>query len=75
MNFRSRQQPNRNPGWYAPGYATMDLMAEYTMPSEKIVIKANLSNVFDKLYADSLYPGHYVPGPGRLFMLTTSLKF
>ena len=75
VNFRSRQQPNRNPGWYAPGYATMDLMAEYTMPSEKIVIKANLSNVFDKLYADSLYPGHYVPGPGRLFMLTTSLKF
>ena len=75
VNFRSRQQPNRNPGWYAPGYATMDLMAEYTLPSEKIVIKANLSNVFDKLYADSLYPGHYVPGPGRIFMLTTSLKF
>lgn len=75
VNFRSKQTPIRNPGWSAPGYATMDLMAEYTLPSEKVVIKANLNNLFDKLYADQLYPGHYVPGQGRVFWVTTSLKF
>jgi catecholate siderophore receptor len=75
VNFRSKQKPVRNPGWYAAGFATVDLMAEYTLPSEKVVLKANVSNVFDKLYADQLYPGHYVPGMGRLLTLTASMKF
>ncbi len=75
VNFRSRQQPNRNPGWYAPGYATVDLMAEYTVIPETFIVKANLTNVFDKLYADQLYPGHYIPGAGRTVQVTASLKF
>ena len=75
VNFRSRQQPNRNPGWYAPGYATVDLMAEYTVTPERFVIKGHVTNLFDKLYADQLYPGHYIPGPGRTVLLTASLKF
>jgi catecholate siderophore receptor len=74
LNFRSAQTPNRNPGWSAPGYVTADLMAEYTI-NDRYSLKANLSNVTNKLYADALYPGHYIPGAGRLFQLTASMKF
>ena len=74
INFRSSQTPNRNPGWSAPGYATLDLMAEY-MINERFTLKANLSNVADKLYADALYTGHYVPGPGRNLQVTLTAKF
>ena len=49
-------------------------MAEYTI-NERYSLKANLSNITNKLYADALYPGHYVPGAGRLFQLTASMKF
>ena len=74
LNFRGKQTPNRNPGWEVPGYLTADLMAEYTF-SEKLAVKGYLSNLANTLYANSLYTGHYVPGPGRLFQLTASLKF
>ncbi|WP_042423603.1 TonB-dependent receptor [Comamonas granuli] len=74
LNFRSAQTPNRNPGWDVPGYVTADLMAEYTI-SENFSLKANLTNVTNKLYADAVYSGHYVPGAGRIFQITASLKF
>jgi len=75
LNGRSGQQPNRNPGFYAPKFITADLMAEYALIANKLLFKANVSNVADKLYADSLYTGHYVPGAGRMFQLTGSYKF
>ena len=74
LNFRSSQTPNRNPGWAVPGYVTADLMAEYTV-NDRYTIKANLTNVTNKLYADAIYSGHYVPGAGRLFQVTASVKF
>jgi catecholate siderophore receptor len=74
VNFRGEQTPNRNPGWTVPGYVTADLMAEYTF-SEKLSMKGYLSNLANTLYANALYTGHYVPGAGRLFQLTASLKF
>ena len=74
VNFRSEQTPNRNPGWYAPGYATLDLMGEYQF-NEKTALKVNLTNALDKLYADALYTGHYVPGAGRNLQATLSMKF
>lgn len=73
MNFRSEQTPNRNPGWYAPAYATLDLMGEYAF-SERYVLKVNLNNALDKLYADALYTGHYIPGAGRNLQATLSIK-
>ena len=75
LNARSSQQPNRNPGFYAPKFVTGDLMAEYALLPDQLTFKLNVTNVTDKLYADSLYTGHYVPGQGRLVMLTGSFKF
>ena len=74
INFRSEQAPNRNPGWLAPGFATVDLMSEYKF-DERYTVKANLSNVANKLYADALYTGHYVPGAGRMAQVTLNVKF
>jgi len=75
LNARSSQTPNRNPGWSAPRFVTADLMAEVVVVPERFTLKANLSNVTNKLYAESLYTGHYIPGAGRLLMLTGSVKF
>lgn len=74
VNFRSEQTPNRNPGFYAPAYATLDLMGEYAF-NERYVLKVNLNNALDKLYADALYSGHYIPGAGRNLQATLNIKF
>ena len=74
INFRSEQSPNRNPGFMAPAYATLDLMGEYQV-SEKAILKVNLTNATDKLYADGLYTAFYNPGVGRNLQATLSLKF
>jgi catecholate siderophore receptor len=74
INFRSSQTPNRNPGWSAASYATVDLMAEY-MINDTFTVKANLINVADKLYADALYSGHYVPGSGRNLQVSLNARF
>ncbi|MDZ4074769.1 MAG: TonB-dependent siderophore receptor [Hylemonella sp.] len=73
VNFRGEQTPLRNPGWKVPAYATLDLMAEYRF-SERYSLKGNISNVTDRLYADQLYDGHYIPGAGRMVQLTLSAK-
>jgi len=75
LNMRSSQTPNRNPGWSAKGYVTGDLMAEYIVVPEQLTLKLNLTNVTNKLYADALYTGHYIPGAGRLLQLTANWKF
>jgi catecholate siderophore receptor len=76
INFRSSQSPAdvTAPAWEAPGFATVDLMAEYRL-SEQVTIKGNIINAADKLYADSLYRGHYVPGAGRLVQVGLITRF
>ena len=74
INFRGEQSANRNPGWMAPAYSTVDLMTEYTF-NEKVSLKGNVSNINNVVYADSLYSGHYIPGAGRNAQLTLNLKF
>lgn len=80
LNFRSKQAPadigtnNGGQQFYAPGYGTVDLMAEYT-PNQAYAIKANVTNIANKLYADQVYRGHYVPGAGRLVQVTLTAKF
>ncbi len=76
INFRSAQAPadTTAPSWEAPGFATVDLMAEYLI-NDRYSVKANLNNVGNVLYADSLYRGHYVPGTGRLLYVGLNAKF
>jgi catecholate siderophore receptor len=74
LNFRGKQAPTRS-AFNVPSYVTADLMAEYKFDFDKIVLKANLSNITNKLYADQLYPAHYIPGAGRTLQVTASFKF
>ena len=48
---------------------TDDLFAEYAF-SRQIIFKLNVINVTNKLYADSLYTGHYIPGQPRTLYAT-----
>lgn len=75
LTGRSSQTPNRNPGFAVPSFTTVDLMAEYAVIRDKVLFKANITNVGNKLYADSLYTSHYIPGAGRLLQLTGTFKF
>lgn len=76
LNFRSRQAPAdvTAPAWEAPGFVTADLMAEYAI-NQQFIVKANLSNITDKLHADSLYRGHYIPGAGRMLQVSLTARF
>ena len=75
LNARSSQQPNRNPvGIVAPRFITGDLLAEYTL-NDSVGFKLNVNNVTNKLYADSLYTSHYVPGAGRMVYLSMTARF
>jgi catecholate siderophore receptor len=75
LNYRSKQNPTRT-AWAVPSFTTADLMAEYRVGGgDKFIFKLNVNNVTNKLYADQLYPGHYIPGAGRLVQLTSSIKF
>ncbi|ALK88283.1 TonB-dependent receptor [Limnohabitans sp. 63ED37-2] len=73
VTFRGRQTPTRSE-FEVRSFVVGDLMAEYTY-SDALSFKANVSNVTNKLYADQLYPGHYIPGAGRLTQITASYKF
>jgi catecholate siderophore receptor len=73
LTFRGKQKPTRSEFDVQP-FVVGDLMAEY-LHSDALSFKLNVSNVSNKLYADQLYPGHYIPGAGRLTQLTASYKF
>jgi catecholate siderophore receptor len=49
-------------------------MAEYTI-NDRFILKANLTNITNKLYGESLYRGHYIPGAGRMLQVTLTAKF
>ena len=73
LHMRGRQATLTNTHT-VKAFVTADLMAEYKM-NDQFTVKANLSNVTNKLYADSLYTGHYIPGLGRLLQVTLSARF
>jgi catecholate siderophore receptor len=76
LNFRGKQSPAdvTAPAWEAPGFVTADLMAEYAV-TQNVTVKANVSNLADRLYAESLYRGHYIPGAGRMLQVALTAKF
>jgi catecholate siderophore receptor len=57
----------------APAFVTGDLLAEYLL--SKVALKANLINLTDEHYAETVYRGHYVPGKGRTLELTATVQF
>jgi len=75
LNARGAQTPNRNPvGVVAPAFVTADLMAEVAV-HRQLTLKLNVTNLADKVYADAIYSGHYVPGAPRTVQLTATAKF
>ncbi|NRF66104.1 TonB-dependent siderophore receptor [Aquincola sp. S2] len=73
INVRSADAPPLVETFKAPAYTTGDLMAEYVL--KDLSFKLNVTNVTNKLYADILYRGHYIPGKPRTVQLTTSYRF
>lgn len=74
LNYRGRQNPEGARNVTAPGFATIDAMLEYTI-DEKNSLKLNVSNLANKLYADTLYRGFYAPGAARAAQLTFKSRF
>ena len=74
LNYRSKQNPEGSRQTYASGFATIDAMAEYSF-DDHTSLKLNVTNLANKLYADSLYRGFYVPGSARAVQLTLKTRF
>ena len=73
-NYRSSQSPEGNRAVKAAGFVTFDAMAEYSF-TEMTTLKLNVTNLTDKLYADTLYRGFYGPGQPRRVQLTLKHLF
>ena len=73
-NYRSSQSPDGNRAVKARGFITWDVMAEYSF-TERTTLKLNVSNLTNKLYADTLYRGFYGPGAPRRVQLTLKHLF
>lgn len=59
---------------YADAYWTFDAMVAYNI-TENVSLRFNVQNLTDEDYADRLARGHFVPGAGRTYALTLSMKF
>ena len=74
LNYRSPQHPEGARHVKAPGFMTVDAMAEYTF-DDRWSARLNVTNLTDKLYADTLYRGFYGPGAPRRVELTVKTLF
>jgi catecholate siderophore receptor len=52
----------------------VDAHAAYHV-SEQLTLRLNVSNVTNTRYIDRIGGGHFVPGPGRMAMLTADYGF
>ncbi|HMN21245.1 MAG TPA: TonB-dependent siderophore receptor [Ottowia sp.] len=73
-NYRSSQNPEGQRSYRARGFVTFDAMAEYSF-SELYSLRLNVTNLTNKLYADTLYRGFYQPGAPRRVELTFKALF
>ena len=74
LNYRGEQNPDGARTKTAAAFTTVDAMAEYTL-NDANVLKFNISNLTNKLYADSLYRGFYAPGAPRRIELSWKSMF
>ena len=74
LNHRSAQSPDQNRTVTAAAFTTVDAMVEHTL-SENSLLKLNVNNLTNRLYADQLYRGFYVPGAARRMELSLKTLF
>jgi catecholate siderophore receptor len=67
--FANNQNTNR-----VDGYVRWDSTVAYQL-TKNISLRFNAQNLTNKFYFESVHPSHVVPGAGRTFILTTSVKF
>ncbi len=65
---------NRNTRQTAPDFLLFDAMLSYKF-NDHVTFRLNGYNLGDKDYADRLGGGHFVPGTGRSFVLSTNITF
>jgi len=74
LNYRGKQNPEGQRTITAPAFTTVDAMVEYAA-SANTLVKLSITNLTDKLYADALYRGHYIPGAARTVELSLKTLF
>jgi catecholate siderophore receptor len=74
LNHRGKQNPEGNRNVTAAAFTTADAMVEYLV-SESTTLKLNVTNLTDKLYADTLYRGFYAPGAARSVQVSLKTTF
>ncbi|HEV2612899.1 MAG TPA: TonB-dependent siderophore receptor [Noviherbaspirillum sp.] len=74
LTYRGEQNPEGARHVTAGSFTVFDAMAEYTI-NETWTAKLNVTNLTDRLYADSLYRGFYAPGAPRRVELTLKAMF
>jgi catecholate siderophore receptor len=74
VNYRGEQNPEGQRTLVAASFVTLDAMVEYSV-NDSTTLKFNITNLTDKLYADSLYRGFYAPGAARSIQLSLKTLF
>lgn len=74
LTYRGAQNPEGSRAMEASGFATADAMVEYSF-NDKTSVKLNVTNLTNKLYADTLYRGFYGAGAGRAVQVTLKSRF
>lgn len=74
LTYRGAQNPEGARHVSADSFVVADAMAEYTI-NQTWTAKLNISNLTDKLYADTLYRGFYGPGAPRRVQLALKANF
>ncbi|HET8772610.1 MAG TPA: TonB-dependent siderophore receptor [Thermoanaerobaculia bacterium] len=57
-----------------PSYWLLSAMAAYEV-SRTLTLRLNVNNAAGEVYVDRVGGGHYVPGPGRSFVVSAELDF
>ena len=74
LNYRGKQNPEGSRAVVADSFITADAMVEYSV-DERTSLKLNVTNLTNKLYADTLYRGFYAPGAARTVQRTLKTRF
>ncbi|WP_297654583.1 TonB-dependent siderophore receptor [Hydrogenophaga sp.] len=74
LTYRGKQNPEGARHVLADSFTTFDAMAEYAI-NDTTMLKLNVTNLTDELYADALYRGFYAPGAARAVQLTLKKLF